>query len=160
MIRIGKLTDYAFILLGQMARARSEVHAAAELSARSGIALPTVSKVLKMLARAGVARSVRGSHGGYTLADLPDRLSVARIIDAMEGPIALTDCAIAESHCQQAASCGVRGHWAVINQALRTALDAVTLADLLLPAPERREEILIPLSALTLPAAGRAKETE
>lgn len=160
MIRIGKLTDYAFILLGQMAREKSAVHAAAELSARSGIALPTVSKVLKMLARAGVARSVRGSHGGYALADLPEHLSVARIIDAMEGPIALTDCAITESHCQQAASCGVRGHWSIINQALSTALDAVTLADLLLPAPERREEILIPLSALTSSPAGRAKETE
>lgn len=160
MIKIGKLTDYAFILLGQMARAKSEVHAAAELAARTGIALPTVSKVLKMLARAGVARSVRGSHGGYVLADLPERLSVARIIDALEGPIALTDCAIGEAHCQQAATCGVRGHWSVINQALRAALDAVTLADLLRPTPERREEVLIPVSTLTSSQTGRAKETE
>lgn len=160
MIRIGKLTDYAFILLGQMARAKSEVHAAAELSARSGIALPTVSKVLKMLARDGVVRSVRGSHGGYALADLPECLSVARIIGALEGPIALTDCAIAESQCQQAAFCGVRGHWSIINQALSAALDAVTLADLLRPVPERREEVLIPVSALTLPQANRAREPE
>jgi len=148
MIKIGKLTDYAFILLGQMARAKSEVHAAAELSARSGLALPTVAKVLKILARAGLARSVRGAHGGYVLTDQPEFLSVARVIDAMEGPIALTDCAIGEAHCQQAASCGIRGHWSVINQALRAALDAVTLADLLRPAAERREEASFPISTI------------
>ena len=160
MIRIGKLTDYAFILLGQMARASSEVHAAAELSARSGIALPTVSKVLKILARAGFARSVRGSHGGYLLADLPEHLSVARIIDAMEGPIALTDCATGEPHCRQAPFCNVRGHWSVINQALRAALEAVTLADLLLPAADFRENATFPLSALISPQTSRAKETK
>jgi FeS assembly SUF system regulator len=159
MIRIGKLTDYAFILLGLMANAKSEVHAAAELSERGGVALPTASKVLKILTRAGIVRSVRGAHGGYVLTD-PERVTVASIIHALEGPIALTDCATTESSCQQAASCGVRGHWSVINQAIRAALESVTLVDMLRPIPERREEVFIPASQLISTLPGRATETE
>jgi FeS assembly SUF system regulator len=161
MIRIGKLTDYAFILLGRMASVNTRIHAAAELSEQSGVALPTVSKVLKTLARAGIVRSVRGAHGGYVLAGPPENFTLARIIDALEGPIALTECAITESACQQAASCGVRGHWSLINQAIRTALESVTMADLIRPvAAALGEEVFIPASIPTASRTARTTKTE
>lgn len=132
MIRIGKLTDYAFIILGHMARDRAEVYAAAELADGTGIAMPTVSKVLKSLTRAGVVRSLRGAHGGYALSRSADETSVATVIYALEGPIAITECGVADHQCSR--SCHTQENWGVINRAIRNALESVSLADLIRPA--------------------------
>ncbi|QJD30031.1 SUF system Fe-S cluster assembly regulator [Methylococcus geothermalis] len=134
MLRISKLTDYAIILLGQMARSDEQTYAAAELAEHTSIAMPTASKILKALARAGIVTSTRGARGGYALAQKPEHTSVARIIGALEGPIALTECGIEQDLCQQSSSCEIRGHWNVINRAILAALESVSLADMVRPA--------------------------
>ncbi len=136
MLRLSKLTDYAIVIACHSARAPQERHSAAEISAAVGIALPTVQKILKRLAQAGIFQSERGAHGGYRLARAPEAISVARIIAAMEGPIGLTECSLAENQCRQAEGCDIRGNWTLINRAIQTALETVTLADMVRPIPQ------------------------
>ena len=148
MLRISKLTDYAIVVLGYMAPNAENIYTAAELAAATGIATPTVSKILKALTKSQILKSTRGAKGGYALVSAPDRISVATIIFALEGPIALTECEGGRRGCQQSASCHVRGTWDVINRALRTALESVSLADMAKPAAAVADEFCIPLSSL------------
>lgn len=131
MLRISKLTDYATVILGVMARGPSTLFSAAEIAERTRIGLPTVSKLLKELQRAGLVTSARGSRGGYQLAREPAAISAAAIIDAVEGPVALTECAAHGSHCEIEASCGVGGAWQRVNAAIWHALDDVNLNQLI-----------------------------
>ena len=147
MLRIGKLTDYAIIVLGHMARQPERTYTASDLSTAAGVAVPTVSKILKSLTRARVLRSTRGAKGGYQLAHPPKETTVASLIYAMEGPIALTECGLEHDTCEQASRCHIRGNWAVINRAIRAALESVTLADMATPMPAT-EEIRIPISSI------------
>jgi FeS assembly SUF system regulator len=146
MLRISKLTDYAIIVLGFMARDPERTFAAAELAETASVATPTVSKILKALTRSRVVKSSRGAKGGYQLRLSPEQTSIASIIHALEGPIALTECSLEQHSCEQA-SCRVRGNWAVINRAVRTALESVTLADMAAPQPPA--EIFIPLHTIS-----------
>jgi len=148
MLRISKLTDYATVILSYMARNRAQIHAAAEISGVTGIALPTVSKILKVLTRSKVLSSTRGAKGGYVLAHAPDQISVARIISAVEGPIALTECSLSDDICEQSVTCEIRGNWGLINKTVEAALESVTLADMILPADQPGTEFKIPLQSL------------
>ena len=148
MLRISKLTDYAIIVLGHMSRDAEQTHTAAGLAEATGVAAPTVSKILKMLGKSGILKSIRGAHGGYVLAQPPERTSVAAVIFALEGPIALTECEGERGGCEQSGSCNARGSWDVINSAVRAALESVSLADMAKPMPKPAEEIFIPLSSL------------
>lgn len=148
MLRISKLTDYAIVLLVQMSQENKRTFAAADLAESTGIALPTVSKILKTLTRAGVVISTRGAHGGYALAQGPEQTSVARVIDALEGPISLTECGTQQNLCRQAPSCEIRGNWSVINLAIRAALESVSLADMVRPAAIMPTEVRIPISQI------------
>jgi len=148
MLKISKLTDYAIIILGQMANNVEHIHTAAGLSEATGVALPTVSKILKTLGKAGILKSTRGAHGGYLLAQAPERTSVAAVINALEGPIALTECEGERGGCEQSSHCNARGSWDVINRAVRAALESVSLADMARPAGHPAEEVFIPLSSL------------
>ena len=152
MLRLSKLTDYATVILSFMARDNSHVHAAMEIATATGIALPTVSKILKLLVNAKVLSSTRGAKGGYALARTPEEISIAAVISALEGPIALTECSISQQGCVQAAGCEIRGNWNLINQTIHNALESVTLADMIRPAraqnPARGQEILIPVASL------------
>ena len=131
MLRISKLTDYGTVLLAHLARNPDAVCSAAEVSVQTGIALPTVSKLLKSLARSGLVTSTRGANGGYQLAREAATISAAEIIDALEGPVSITECSAAESHCDIEAVCSVGGAWQRINVAIRKALQEVSLVDLL-----------------------------
>jgi FeS assembly SUF system regulator len=148
MLRIGKLTDYAIIVLGHMAKQPERTYTAGDLSTTAGVAAPTVSKILKALTRTRVLTSTRGAKGGYQLALPPEHTSVASIIYAMEGPIALTECGLDHDACEQSASCHIRGNWAVINRAIRASLESVTLADMAAPAPKAPEEFRIPVGSI------------
>lgn len=150
MLRISKLTDYAIIVLGHMAKNAEQTYAAADLAEAAGVAMPTASKVLKALTRAGILTSTRGVRGGYQLARAPENTSVASIIYALEGPIALTECGLEHEVCQQASSCQIRGNWTVINRAIRAALESVTLSDMAAPTANPIEEIRIPLSSISV----------
>lgn len=150
MLRISKLTDYAIIVLGYMAKDPRRTYAATDLADSSGVAVPTVSKVLKALTRAAVLTSTRGVKGGYRLARSPEGTTVASIIFALEGPIALTECGLGQDSCEQSSSCQIRGSWSVINRALRTALESVTLADMTATGDRLPDEILIPLDSISV----------
>jgi FeS assembly SUF system regulator len=130
MLRIGKLTDYATVILGTLAADRSRLLNAGTLSERTHIAAPTVAKLLKQLHHAGLVNSTRGTHGGYQLARDPESISAAAILDALEGPIALTECSAGSGQCGIEHTCSVGRTWQRISLSIRRALNDVTLAQL------------------------------
>ena len=130
MLRISKLTDYGTVLLADLARSDDELCSAAELAQSTGIALPTTSKLLKALARNGLVTSTRGANGGYRLARAANDISAADIIDALEGPVSITECSASDSHCDIEDVCNVGNAWQRINVAIRKALQEVSLVDL------------------------------
>ena len=134
MLRVGKLTDYGTAVMTSLAQQPERLHSAAEIATELGLALPTVSKILKALVQHGLLVSLRGAKGGYSLAATPEAITVAQIIAAIEGPIALTECSDTAKLCDQESLCAIRGNWQRINQAVLTALQQVTLADLARPA--------------------------
>ncbi len=137
MLRISKLTDYATVVLASLAREPELRISATQLAERVRLEPPTVAKVLKTLARAGLVNSVRGVNGGYQLARSADDISVAEIVAAMEGPIALTECGLETGLCSHESDCSLRGNWQRIGQAVEQALAALSLADLSRPKPPR-----------------------
>ncbi len=149
MLRLSKLADYALVIAAHSAKTPQRTHTAAEIALTVRIALPTVQKILKRLSQAGIFQSERGPHGGYRLARCPEEISVADLIAAMEGPIGLTECTLAESRCQQAQACGIRLNLTLIDRAIRVALETVTLADMVKPTAE------IPISLKALHAHPR-----
>lgn len=130
MLRIGKLTDYATVILASLATERSQLLTAASLSDRTHIAAPTVAKLLKQLHHAGLVNSTRGTHGGYQLARDPEDISAAAILDALEGPIALTECSSSSGQCGIEHTCSVGRTWQRLSVAIRRSLNEVTLAQL------------------------------
>jgi FeS assembly SUF system regulator len=130
VIRISKLTDYATVLLARLAARPQLQFTSAQLAAESKLATPTVSKLLKQLQRGGLVASTRGAHGGYRLARPAGEITAAQILDAMEGPMALTDCARHEHQCGIESTCGVGRAWQRVNMAIRRSLQEITLLDL------------------------------
>lgn len=128
------MTDYAVMLASHLAAAEGP-HAARDLALQTQIPEPTASKVLKKLARAGVVVSQRGAKGGYALARPPQRIGIHEVIEALEGPIAVTECSdeTTESACEYETNCGVRANWQRINLAVQSALSQITLADMAVP---------------------------
>lgn len=136
MLRITRQTDYGVILLTHLAERPGRVYNAPELAAETGLPVPMAGKVLKILARAGLLASQRGARGGYILARSPEAISVAEVITALEGPIALTDCLThGPGECGQLAGCPTRGNWHQINAAVQHALARISLAEMARPAP-------------------------
>jgi len=127
MIRVAKLTDYAIVLLAHMARGGRTL-TAQELARRSSVPMPTVSKLCKELSRAGLVVSHRGRHGGYGLARSADRITVAEIVEALEGPIALTECGQGAQACELEATCVAKAGWDPVSRAIHGALSNLPLS--------------------------------
>lgn len=135
MIRITKQTDYGVVLLSLLAADPEHQYNASELADRSQLPGPMVSKILKQLSREGLLNSQRGAGGGYSLARRAETITVAEIVRALEGPIAVTECLEDEpGSCDKESFCHVRGNWTRINQAIRGALEGVSLAEMSQPA--------------------------
>lgn len=139
MLKLAKLTDYATVLMTVMAADPARLHNAQELAQRSHLGLPTTAKLLKQLAKGGLVESLRGAHGGYRLSRDPARITVADVIDAVEGPIEVTSCSGASGNCSIEHDCAARTNWRLINHAIRQALVAVTLAHMAAPLRSRSE---------------------
>jgi FeS assembly SUF system regulator len=142
MIRISRLTDYGIVLMTHMAAHPERVHNATEVAGEAHLPAPTVSKLLRLLTREGLLESHRGVKGGYGLARRAEEITVGNIIKALEGPVAITTCTNdSPGECEHEPLCPVRGHWYLINLAVRQALDSVTLADMAahprIPLPTR-----------------------
>lgn len=136
MIRITKTTDYGIVLLTHMAERPEHRFNAPELAQGAQLPLPMVSKILKTLAREGLLASHRGASGGYSLARSPEEIPVSAVINALEGPIAITEC-IDDSpgECAQEPVCPLRSNWQLINGAIRDALDGIRLSQMARPLP-------------------------
>ena len=134
MLRMSKLTDYGTLVLAHLAASEDRLASAHQVSMDTRLSLPTVSKLLKSLVRAGLAVSRRGARGGYALSRSAEEISAADILDALEGPLAITECSSAPGLCGLESSCRVGGAWQKINAGIRQALDEVSLADLRRPA--------------------------
>lgn len=134
MLRISKMTDYAVVLATHLAAIEGP-HAARDLALQTQIPEPTASKLLKKLTRAGVVTSQRGAKGGYALARSARDIGIHEVIEAIEGPIAVTECSdeSSDSSCEYETNCGVRANWQRINTAVQTALSDITLADMAFP---------------------------
>ncbi len=130
MLRISRLTDYATVLLAALAGEPARVQTATALAEQTHIGAPTVSKLLKQLQRAGLVTSTRGLRGGYQLSRPATQISAAAILDALEGPVALTDCAAGQGNCEIEENCRVSRVWQRLNLAIRRALYDVSLAQL------------------------------
>lgn len=136
MIRITREADYGIVLLTCMVQDAKPPYSAAMLARQCQLPLPMVSKILKLLAREGLLISQRGAQGGYSLARSPEEISAADIIDALEGPVAITECSTGlPSACAHEEHCAVGGHWTRINEVIREALHKISLLELSRPAP-------------------------
>ncbi len=134
MIRLGKLTDYGLLLMGEIARTPRELHTARDLAASCKLPLPTVSKVLKTLLQSKLLVSHRGTRGGYSLVREPRSIAITEIISALEGPLALTECSSDVSGlCDLEPSCPMKDNQRIINQVIHGALAKVMLSDLIRP---------------------------
>ena len=135
MICIAKLTDYGIVLLTSFVR-EERAWSASELAETSTLPVTTVAKILKMLTKGGILQSQRGKLGGYSLTRAPKAISVAEILEAMEGPLCLTECSGRKGHsCALEDGCPVRTHWRRINEAVRRSLDELSLAEMAEPRP-------------------------
>jgi FeS assembly SUF system regulator len=130
MLRISKLTDYATVILARLAAEPDRRFTAAQIAAETHLAAPTVSKLLKQLHRQGLVISTRGSAGGYLLARPATQITAAQILDALDGPVALTECSGAASHCGIERTCRVGHSWQRVNIAILRSLQEITLLEL------------------------------
>ncbi len=143
MIKVSRLADYAVVVLsafleGEQGEAR--LLSAMSVSTNTKLPEPTVAKILKLLARGGILRSVRGAGGGYALSRLSSDITVADVIAAVEGPVALTACVEgATERCDYAPLCPANGRWNDVNAAILKALENVSLRDMVAP-PKTKEE--------------------
>lgn len=133
MLRVSKLTDYATVVMTVLAARQGAVLSSAELAELAGLEATTVSKLLKPLAQAGLVDGLRGVHGGYRLARPAEAIGLIDIVEAMEGPLAITECSQHHNQCGIAHQCGVRSNWRLINDVVADALRNVTLAQMLHP---------------------------
>ncbi len=137
MIKLSNLADYAVALMGVIAQRPDHIHSSAEINQKTEIPLPTVSKIMGVLTRFGLLRSHRGFNGGFSLAKQSDEITIADIIEAVDGPVQLTNCIGTEgSDCDWEAGCATRGRWDKINDAVKEALQSVTLTQMVSPMPD------------------------
>ncbi len=127
-----RLTDYGIVLLSYFARNQDRpMLNARDIAAAARLPLPTVNKILKALTRKGLLVSHRGVKGGYSLARSPEKISMADIITATEGPVAITQCTVSlPGNCSQEQDCPIHSNWQKINDAIRLALESVSLSDM------------------------------
>lgn len=135
MIKITRLTDYGIMLLTYFAKdGLHPMRNARDLAAQSHLPLPTVSKILKVLARKGLLTAQRGAKGGFRLARRPDQITVAEIVDAVEGHMGITECSFSKpGSCDLEVNCPVQNNWQKISHAVWGALENITLADMAKP---------------------------
>ena len=130
MLRMSKLTDYGTMVLAQLAASDPGWTTTGQVADATHLGPPTVSKLLKALVHSGLVVSSRGVQGGYALARPAAEISAAEILDALEGPVAITECSSSQGACDLESYCRVGTAWQRINHSIRKALEGVSLADL------------------------------
>jgi FeS assembly SUF system regulator len=135
MVRLTNLADYAVVLLAHAASQPEGTRlSAGGVAEATGIPLPTVAKVASLLSKAGLLASQRGAGGGFQLARAAGEISIADVIEAVDGPIALTSCVEhGAGDCAHTSLCAMRPHWQMINGRVRDALAGLSLVDVATP---------------------------
>ena len=151
-MRLSHLADYAVVLMTAAARRPAAARlSATELSLETGLPLPTTQKLMGQLAHCGLLTSMRGAGGGFALAKPAEAISLADIVEAVEGPIAMSACSDGKFDCALDAHCRVKPHMGIVGHAVRGALDAVSLQQLSTPAKagvqSGQEKVWAPASA-------------
>jgi FeS assembly SUF system regulator len=145
MLRVTKLADYGIVMLTHFASHDGNTYTARDIAQEVRLPLPVVSKVLKLLARNSLLSSHRGIKGGYGLARRPQEITVADIIRALEGPIAVTECSDRiHGDCDLEVGCPVKTNWYLINRAIHDALEKITLAEMTHPLPQTLINLRVP----------------
>ena len=141
MLRLSKLADYAVVVLIRLSHVDG-CQTSPCVAALTGLPEPTVAKVLKNLASGGLVVSQRGARGGYRLGRVPGRITVADVVAAIDGPIAIAACTEnGAGNCEAEALCPVRGRWDPVNHAVLQALTHITLADMAAMVPRPRSSL-------------------
>lgn len=157
MIRLGRMTDYAVVVMSHMARRPGDLVTTVDVAAATGLPLPTVSKLLHRLADLHLLAAHRGRYGGYVLERAPNQIPLSDIVKGFEGPVALTDCLDNEATggCGMHSNCAVAGRWQVVAHAIEDVFQRLTLADMISAAPCAMP--LLPMSTAEprQPTAGR-----
>ena len=130
MLRVGKMADYALVIMNTLAKRPTELVSMEGLTQYTNLSTPTVRKLMRLLVNAGLVRSIRGAKGGYQLARLPEFISVVHILGAVEGPMAITECCDEDASCELSGDCDMESHWSSINQLVLHILGNISLADL------------------------------
>lgn len=132
MIRLSRLADYAIVILCEMAASGADTLSSRQLHERTGISHAAIMKILKLLAGAGLVSSERGIHGGYCLTVSPSAVHVLHVVEAIDGPVAITLCSHgSEASCAFEANCRAKNGWHDVNQALQRTLAGFSIADFL-----------------------------
>ena len=130
MLRIGKMTDYALVIMHQLAKSPASLLRMEELASATGLSLPTVRKLMRLLVSAGLVRSERGAKGGYQLSRFPEMINIAQVVKAVEGPLAITECCDDDSACELSGGCEVESHMPTLNELLVQILSTISLTDM------------------------------
>lgn len=139
MIKLSRMSDYAVVVLEALCRREGASLSASQIAAEVSVPEPTVAKVLKLMTGGGIVTSVRGANGGYALSRTPSEITVFDIISCIEGRLALTACCAdsgADEPCALEAHCAMSGRWNIVNLAVRTAFEEITLADMVTCRPQ------------------------
>ncbi len=129
MFKLNRITDYGVVILGCMAKNRNIMLTANNLALASSLPMPTVAKILKLLTRAKIITSHRGANGGYLLVRDVEKINLAEVIYALDGPVALAACV--HGDCNIENSCIIRGRWDKLNSAIKSAIESVSLGDII-----------------------------
>ena len=133
MLRVSKLADYGTVVMVYLVRHQDKLCSARDIATHTHLSIPTVSKILKQLTAAGLLVSVRGVSGGYRLSRLPELISVADILFALDEQRGIIECHMKPDDCSLSKVCGIQGNWRIISQAIESALISVSLASLAAP---------------------------
>lgn len=138
MLKLSKLTDYGIVILDRLAQVGSVKQSTDALVTSTGLTQATVRKVMKVLVDDGFVIPMRGAKGGYRLARPPRQIRLLDVIEAFEGPMALTECSTDGSHCEMESLCSLSSSWGGLNQLLRDTLAHISIADIRSPAIHQR----------------------
>ncbi|MBU6236092.1 MAG: SUF system Fe-S cluster assembly regulator [Alphaproteobacteria bacterium] len=134
MIKLSRMSDYAVVVLETLGRDSAASLSASQIAQGSGLPEPTVAKVLKLMAAGGIVTSQRGANGGYTLSRTPREITVYDIVTSIEGRLGLTACVDGgDEPCALEAHCAMSGRWDIVNAAVRTTFQGITLEDMMKP---------------------------
>ena len=133
MLRITKMTDYAVLILANLALHDNKLLTAKEIACETHISLPTTQKILKKLNRKNLVISKQGASGGYSLDPETKKLSVATLLEKLDGDLSITQCSSNDDQCEVEDFCNIGNAWQMINQRVQWALNDITLGDLIHP---------------------------